>query len=73
MQGCCLTQGKYTLWPRDSAGEVEAQLYVTIDQGYITPEQFETLHQLTASTKKLIAGFINYLKKSELRGQKYKP
>lgn len=58
---------------KGSAGEVEAQLYVAFDQGYITDEQFEALRQLTASTKKLIAGFMNYLKKSDLRGQKYKP
>ena len=58
---------------KGSAGEVEAQLYVAFDQGYITEEQFEALRQLTASTKKLIAGFMNYLKKSDLRGQKYKP
>jgi four helix bundle protein len=58
---------------KGSAGEVEAQLYIAFDRGYITEEQFEALRKLTASTKKLSAGFMNYLKKSDLRGQKYKP
>ena len=57
---------------KGSAGEVEAQLYVALDQGYINKDQFDSLTDLTSSTKKLIAGFINYLKKSKLKGLKYK-
>ena len=57
---------------KGSAGEVEAQLYVALDQGYINQDQFETLRELAASTRKLIAGFMNYLKRSNLKGQKYK-
>jgi four helix bundle protein len=55
-----------------SAGEVEAQLYVALDQSYITAEQFATLKELTASTKKLIGGFMRYLRQSDIRGSKYK-
>jgi four helix bundle protein len=57
---------------KGSAGEVEAQLYVALDQGYISQEQFESIRALASSTKKLIAGFMNYLKQSNLKGQKYK-
>lgn len=57
---------------KGSAGEVEAQLYVALDQGYIGQEQFDSIRALTSSTKKLIAGFMNYLKDSKLRGQEYK-
>lgn len=57
---------------KGSTGEVEAQLYVALDQKYITEEQFDCLRSLATSTKKLIAGFINYLKQSNLKGQKYK-
>ena len=58
---------------KGSAGEVEAQLHVALDQGYISEEQFESIKEITSSTKKLIAGFMNYLKRSKLKGLKYKP
>lgn len=57
---------------KGSAGEVEAQLYVAFDQGYINQEQFDSIRAVASSTKKLIAGFMSYLKKSNLKGQKYK-
>jgi four helix bundle protein len=44
---------------KGSAGEVEAQLYVALDQEYITKEEVTSLHNLAVSTKKLIAGFMN--------------
>jgi len=57
---------------KGSAGEVEAQLYVALDQGYINQKQFDDIKALASSTKKLIAGFMNYLKQSNLKGQKYR-
>lgn len=57
---------------KGSAGELEAQLYVALDQEYISPQEFERLQDLVASTKKLLAGFMNYLRTSEYKGQKYK-
>jgi four helix bundle protein len=57
---------------KGSAGEVEAQLYVALDQRYVTPAAFESLKELAVSTKKLIAGFMGYLKRSSIRGQKFK-
>lgn len=57
---------------KGSAGEVEAQLYVALDQGYINKEQFDSIKALASSTKRLIAGFMNYLKASGFKGQKYK-
>jgi four helix bundle protein len=57
---------------KGSTGEVEAQLYVAFDQGYIDKDQFDSLKTLTVSTKKLIAGFMNYIKQSNIKGQKFK-
>jgi four helix bundle protein len=57
---------------KGSAGEVEAQLYVALDQGYISEETFADLLALVLSTKRLIAGLMSYLKKSDIRGLKYK-
>jgi len=57
---------------KGSAGEVESQLYIALDQGYITKEEFNSLRLIVASTKKLISGFMNYLKQSSIKGQKFK-
>jgi four helix bundle protein len=56
---------------KGSAGEVRAQLYVALDLNYITKTEFDTLNQLATDTSKLISGFINYLKKSDLKGAKF--
>lgn len=57
---------------KGSAGEVEAQLYIALDQDYLQPDQLDTLMALTTSIKKLIAGFMEYLKNCDYRGQKFK-
>ena len=57
---------------RGSAGEVESQLYVALDQGYLTQERFAELYKLTGSTKRLIGGLVKYLKSSGLKGRTYK-
>jgi four helix bundle protein len=57
---------------KGSIGEVEAQLYVALDQKYINNEQFKNLLAMTSSTKKLIAGFMNYLKQTSIKGIKFK-
>ena len=57
---------------KGSAGEVRSQLYVALDQGYLKQEQFDSIKAVALSTKKLIAGFMNYLKQSNFKGQKYK-
>ena len=57
---------------KGSAGEVEAQLFVALDQGYIRAEEFDSIRQLTSSIKRLVAGFMKYLKSSDIRGQKFK-
>ena len=57
---------------KGSAGEVEAQLYVALDEGYIDKDQFDSVKAIASSTKRLIAGFMNYLRVSGIKGQKYK-
>jgi four helix bundle protein len=47
---------------KGSAAEVQAQLYVALDTGYINQEQFRKLHDLTCEISRLIGGFIRYLK-----------
>ena len=55
-----------------SAGEVQSQLYIALDQEYVTPEQFDKGYSLCDETMRLIGGFIAYLRKSPIKGTKYK-
>ncbi|NIR50346.1 four helix bundle protein [candidate division KSB1 bacterium] len=57
---------------RGSAGEVKAQLYIAKDQRYISPEDFNRLTSLASETSRMIAGLMNYLKKSNFKGTKFK-
>ena len=56
---------------KGSCGEVRAQLYVALDQGYLTQEVFEGLTK-NVEIGQLISGFMKYLTNSELRGSKYR-
>ena len=47
-----------------SATEVQSHLYVALDQGYLMKDRFEDLYQQAVETKKLINGFIRYLRKA---------
>lgn len=46
-----------------SAAEVQAALYVALDQNYVTKEDFDKLYGVTEETSKMIKGFSNYLSK----------
>jgi four helix bundle protein len=45
-----------------SASEVQSHLYVALDQHYISGEEFALVYELVKKTKRLINGFIAYLK-----------
>jgi len=57
---------------KGSAAEVKCQLYVALDQSYIDQATFVELTNLAAETGKMIGGLINYLRRSGLKGTKYK-
>ena len=56
---------------KGSAAEVQCQLYVALDAGYISSVEFEELQDLAASAKRCLGGFMKYLRRSPLRGQKF--
>lgn len=62
---------QYLSIARGSAGEVKSQLYRAIDQKYITDDEFATAKDLTDQIGRAITGFMNYLKRSNLKGFKY--
>jgi four helix bundle protein len=57
---------------KGSCGEVRSQLYIALDQSYVSRNE---LDQLTDSYKRLssmISNFIAYLKNSGMKGEKFK-
>ena len=57
---------------KGSCGEIRAQLYVALDQTYISDVQLQELLEQTIRVSRLIAGLMKYLSSSGLRGSKYR-
>lgn len=57
---------------KGSAGEVRAQLYIIKELEFINEEEFTQLNEKVTQVSKMLSGFINYLKQSELKGSKFK-
>ena len=63
---------QYLYIAKGSAAEVQSQLYVALDAGYITPDEFQKLYAQARSVAHLIGGFIRYLAGSKNKGIKFK-
>ena len=46
---------------KGSPAEVQSQLYVTLDQGYVKKDTFDELYAESDEVARLISGFIRYL------------
>lgn len=57
---------------KGSVGEVRAQLYVTLDQGYVDRAAFDHLHGLAVEVSGKLGGLMAYLKASGMKGSKYR-
>jgi len=51
---------------RRSASEVQNHLYIALDQNYITDDEFKIVYGETEEIRKMIIGFIKYLKNFKL-------
>ena len=56
---------------KGSAGEVKAQLYVAVDQGYMDKETFDRLFALASETARMIGGLMTFLRKSNPKGTRH--
>ena len=54
-----------------SCGEVRSQLYVTLDQGYVTDNDSEKLLQSFRRLSGMISNLITYLRQSDMKGEKF--
>lgn len=59
-------------YSKGSAGELRSQLYRALDRKHISESVFEDLSAKVMEVSKMIKGFMDYLKKSEIRGTKFK-
>lgn len=55
---------RFLSYAQRSCTEIQSQLYVALDQKYITEKLFQELYDLSQKTKSKIGGFIKYLKRS---------
>lgn len=55
---------------KGSAAEVQSQLYVALDQGYVNQEKFNELYSKSDEVARLLSGFIQYLLKAARQTQK---
>jgi four helix bundle protein len=56
---------------KGSCGEVRSQLYVAVDQKYISANESEELLNAFKRLSSMIGSLINYLKRSGMKGAKY--
>jgi four helix bundle protein len=57
---------------RGSATELQSQLQRCFDRKYISEEQFSVNYNNVEELLKMLTGFINYLNKTNIRGNKFK-
>ena len=57
---------------KGSCGEFRSQLYVALDQGYISRNEFDRISDKTVEIARMVSGLMKYLRDSGIRGSKYK-
>ncbi|MCF8360961.1 MAG: four helix bundle protein [Prolixibacteraceae bacterium] len=57
---------------KGSAGETRSQMYRALDQGYLSQEEFDSIKEKLISESIKIKRFMSYLRKSPLKGNKFK-
>ncbi|MEW6586641.1 MAG: four helix bundle protein [Nitrospirota bacterium] len=57
---------------KGSAGETRTQLYIALDQNYVTDQEFRRGHELCIDVSGQLSGLIEYLKGSKMKGEKFR-
>jgi four helix bundle protein len=53
---------QFLIYARRSASEVQSHLYVALDRGYVTRQEFDNVYDRAVQAKNLISGFVRYLR-----------
>jgi len=57
---------------KGSIGELRSQMYIAFDQQYIDKAAFDRLSVTTSKIGNMIGGLMDYLRKTPIKGTKYK-
>lgn len=63
---------QFLTFSKGSCGETRSQLYRALDYQYITQDEFDVAYKMTLEESKMLKSFIQYLKDSELKGNRFK-
>ena len=63
---------RFLRYAKRSCTGVQSELYVALDEKYISADEFKVAYELAGRTRAAIRGFINYLVKYEKGGSKVK-
>ncbi len=58
---------RFLRYAKRSCTEVQSELYVTLDENYISLNEFKDVYEQARRIRAAVRGFINYLKKYEER------
>lgn len=58
---------RFLRYAKRSCTEVQSELYVALDEEYISLDDFKDVYEQATRTRAAVRGFINYLKKYEER------
>ena len=64
---------RFLRYAKRSCTEVQSELYIALDEEYITPEEFKVIYEQARRTRAAIRGFINYLRKYNARTVTLRP
>ena len=56
---------------KGSCAEARSQLYIALDNGFITEDEFEGTNGSFIQVGKMIGGLMNYLKQTDKKGRKF--
>jgi len=63
---------QFLTFSKGSCGETRSQLYRALDYLYITQDEFDEAYKMTLEESKMLKSFIQYLKGSDLKGNRFK-
>ena len=58
---------RFLRYAKRSCTEVQSELYIALDEEYISLDDFKDVYEQATRTRAAVRGFINYLKKYEER------